>query len=136
MKSQNHWYLSLIEIDMKSQNHWYLSLIEIDMKSQNYWYLSLIRWSNFIILTCNFCIYYGNIYVLSYYFVIVFFSSMFILNVVYHHLWYVILFYRLNTYNRVCKSIAHKQLCFYLIDFLNAISIPQVGYLTKYYDNG
>ena len=79
----------------------------------------------FIIITCNFCIYYGNIYVLSYYFVIVFFSSMFILNVVYHHLWYVILFYRLNTYNRVCKSIAHKQLCFYLIDFLNAISIPQ-----------
>ena len=90
----------------------------------------------FIFLTCNFCIYYGNIYVLSYYFVIVFFSSMFILNVVYHHLWYVILFYRLTTYNCVCKSIAHKQLCFYLIDLLNAISIHQVGYLTKYYDNG
>ena len=36
--------------------------------------------------------------------------------------------------NQFCVN--HKQLCFYLIDFLNAISIPQVGYLTKYYDNG
>ena len=75
------------------------------------------------------------------------FSSMFILHFVYHCLWYVIhvhclcyvihvLFYKLISYICVCKLIAHKQLCSYFIDFLNAISIPQGGFLTKYYDNG
>ena len=62
-------------------------------------------------------------------------------------LWYVIhvdclcyvihvLFYRLISYICVCKLIAHKQLCSYFIDFFIAISIPQGGFLTKYYDNG
>ena len=85
------------------------------------------------------------------------FSSMFIPHFVYHCLsWYVIhvhclwyvthvhclcyvihvLFYWLISYICVCKLISHKQLCSYFIDFLNAISIPQSGFLTKYYDNG
>ena len=76
------------------------------------------------------------------------FSSMFILHFEYHCLsWYDIhvhclcyvihvLFYRLISYICVCKLIAHKQLCSYFIDFLNAISIPQSGFQTKYYDNG
>ena len=85
------------------------------------------------------------------------FSSMFILHFVYHCLsWYVIhvhclcylihvhclcyvihvLFYWLISYICVCKLIPRKQLCSYFIDFLNAISIPQDGFLTKYYDNG
>ena len=55
-----------------------------------------------------------------------------------HCLCYVIhvLFYRLISYICVCKLIAHKQLCSYFIDFFNAISIPQGGFLTKYYENG
>ena len=110
----------------------------------------------YICIICFYCFYY-------YY---ALFSSMFILHFVYHCLswyvihvhclwyvihvhclWYVIhvhclcyvihlLFYRLISYICVCKLIAHKQLCSYFIDFLNAISIPQSGFLTKYYDNG
>ena len=42
----------------------------------------------------------------------------------------------LYMYKYVCKSIAHKQLCSHVIDFLSAINIPQDGCLTKYLSNG
>ena len=42
----------------------------------------------------------------------------------------------LYMYMHVCKPFAHTQLSSHLIDFLNPISIPQDGYLTKYFKNG
>ena len=42
----------------------------------------------------------------------------------------------LYMYMYVCKSFAHTQFSSHLIDFLNLITIPQDGYLTKYFNNG
>ena len=39
-------------------------------------------------------------------------------------------------YMYVCKPFAHTQLSSHLSDFHSAISIPQDGYLTKYFNNG
>ena len=43
----------------------------------------------------------------------------------------------MSLYMYVCKPFAHTQLSSHLnIDFLSAISIPQDGYLTIYFNNG
>ena len=39
-------------------------------------------------------------------------------------------------YIYVCKPFAHTQLSSHLNDFHSAISIPQEGYLTEYFNNG
>ena len=58
---------------------------------------------------------------------------MLIFYVAYCHQLLLILLYM---YMYVCKPFAHTQLSSHLIDFHSAISIPQDGYLTKYFNNG
>ena len=77
--------------------YFYIFFLENATFSHCYLYFVDCASSNCIVLYCS-------------HFYCVLLSSMFILNDVYHHLWYVILFYSLSTYNCVSISIAHKQL--------------------------